>query len=193
MPRSVAEYYSVGRPWTRQAVSLMLTAMMPLCVLESSIDNTFFTNLSTAQFDVDELHVLGLGLNFIPTPRMTTWTDANADYQRFARRIYMFDFFHRNPPEPRADAPHDDLPQFQIPNPDWSPETHVSEYEPSEGVLEYVEETRGAVRCGRCRRRQALLQPAAPPPRRAEQAPATARHRDHRHGQKPGPGGARHR
>eukprot|EP01052_Picozoa_sp_SAG31_P039304 SAG31_NODE_5421_length_2547_cov_12.100899_1_plen_327_part_10 len=122
----------------------MLLSLMPVTILQSTVQNTFFTNLSTATFTAEERYVLGLGLNFIASPKLPEWQEINADYNRFARRVNCHDFFHHNVFEPRADAPPPDRQRFRIPNPTWSPQT--SDWEPSVGVTEYVEHTRSAVR-----------------------------------------------
>eukprot|EP01052_Picozoa_sp_SAG31_P033280 SAG31_NODE_3739_length_3932_cov_3.343245_2_plen_51_part_00 len=48
----------------------MLLSLMPVTILQSIVQNTFFTNLSTATFIAEECYVLGLGLNYIATPKL---------------------------------------------------------------------------------------------------------------------------
>eukprot|EP01052_Picozoa_sp_SAG31_P031756 SAG31_NODE_3402_length_4313_cov_7.421690_2_plen_597_part_00 len=125
----------------------MLTALLPLCAMQGEMTNTFFTNLSSATFDTDELYVLGLGMNHIVTPQLPDWKTLNTEYERFARRIYCHDFFgHPSAPDSeRTDQPPAGCENFRIPNPGWHPRD-VDGYEPSTGVLEYVEQTRADIR-----------------------------------------------
>ena len=127
------------------SIQIMLLALTPVSVFEAGVSNLFFTNLSSANFDTSELTVLGLGLNFIPTLPAPVWSNINAEYDRFARRIFCHDFFSTNSIEPRDDLPPPGCERFRIPNPDWNPDTSNTEWQSSCGVKEYVEETRGLV------------------------------------------------
>ena len=90
--------------------------------------------------DAAELHVLGQGLQFVPTPRTRnpslTW---RKDFNRFERSVYLGDYFFTENDQLPAGPDQACPANFRIPKPDWHPRTHADGYVPSEGVPEFAE------------------------------------------------------
>jgi hypothetical protein len=122
------------------AISAMLLMGMTVYAFENRMTNYGFHNYSSREFDAAELHVLGQGLQFVPTPRARdpslTW---RGDFNRFERSVYLGDYFFQQNDHPPADSDQACPTSFRIPKPDWHPRTDADGYVPSEGVPEYAE------------------------------------------------------
>eukprot|EP01050_Picozoa_sp_SAG11_P007318 SAG11_NODE_605_length_8236_cov_3.988571_5_plen_204_part_00 len=140
VPRSEAEVYSVPGPWLVHAIVLMLTALMPVSLFETALDNCFFTNLSSYTFTDAETFVVAHGLNFVPTRKPPTRDALRQDFATFSRRVFCHDYFACNNIPPKEDAPPPGRERFRIPNPAFHPE-NIADWEPSPGVTEYVYNT----------------------------------------------------
>ena len=125
-------------------LKLFVMCMMPVSIVTSGLQNTFFTNLSSVTFDVATWFIVSHGLNFIPTVRPPAWTDVNQDYFKFSRRIYCHDYFSQLDEEDTREKP--PSPKFRVPNPSWHPKTSGGDYIPSYGVEEYLAATLHDVR-----------------------------------------------
>ena len=55
-------------------------------------------NLSNVTLTHDETKLLARGLTFCPTPRQINWSEVTADFDEFARRLRITEFFHDDVP-----------------------------------------------------------------------------------------------
>ena len=58
------------------------------------LDTSSVINLSNVTLTNDETQLLAKGLTFCPKPRLINWTEVNADFNEFARRMRITEFFH---------------------------------------------------------------------------------------------------
>ena len=79
------------------------------------LDTSSVINLSNVTLTNDETQLLAKGLTFCPKPRLINWSEVNADFNEFARRMRITEFFHdhstdneSNPfyPKKSLDTPH---------------------------------------------------------------------------------------
>ena len=58
------------------------------------LDTSFGVNLSNVTLTNDETQLLARGLTFCPNPRRIDWRVVNTDFNEFARRMRITEFFH---------------------------------------------------------------------------------------------------
>ena len=58
------------------------------------LDTSSVINLSNVTLTNDETQLLAKELTFCPKPRLINWTEVNADFNQFARRMRITEFFH---------------------------------------------------------------------------------------------------
>ena len=73
-------------------------------------------NLSNVTLPHDETQLLARGLTFCPTPRQINWSEVHADFDEFACRLRITEFFH-------DDVPSDESNLFH-PKSLWTPPTN---------------------------------------------------------------------
>jgi hypothetical protein len=133
------------RVWKKSTLQTFVIAVLSSMASLSgnTLQNTFFTNISSVIFDADTYYGIAQGLGFITTSKPATWNDVRDDFDTFSRRIYCYDYFSELDLPADAQPP---SPKFRIPNPGWHPKTSGTEYSATYGVEEYVAQTRENVK-----------------------------------------------
>jgi hypothetical protein len=126
----------------------------------NTLQNTFFTNISSVIFDADTYYGIAQGLGFITTTKLATWNDVRDDFDTFSRRIYYYDYFSELDLSADAQSPG---PKFRIPNPGWHPKTSGTEYSATYGVEEYITQTRENVKKKTASKTHSVYMRLAPP------------------------------
>jgi hypothetical protein len=148
------EYHRLPGIFSVKTVMMTIIAASSVASLQNTVKNCFVTNLSSVILDPDELYLCSYGPKFSSVNRPPCQTEIMDDYDKFSRRIYIRDFMHQ------IDHDGDDVPaKFRLKNPDWHPMN--TDYVPTEGVQEYVCETRAAVQ--KCVEDSIRLHKAKPP------------------------------
>ena len=71
------------------------TKRLPTPNTNTPLDPSSVVNLSNVTLTHDETQLLARGLTFCPTPlRQINWSEVNADFDEFARRLRITEFFH---------------------------------------------------------------------------------------------------
>lgn len=79
----------------------------------SYVSNFAVHNMSSRTFDLDELRAIGLGLNFIPTPKPSTLPEISNAFMKYCRRLRLFAQFGNEEYE---------RVRCKLPNPDFLPD-----------------------------------------------------------------------
>ena len=70
------------------------TKRLPISNTTATLDPNSVVNLSNITLTHDETQLLERCLTFCPNPRQTNWSEVNADFDEFARRLRIAEFFH---------------------------------------------------------------------------------------------------
>ena len=72
------------------------TKRLPTPNTNTPLDPSSIVNLSNVTLTHDETQLLARGLTFCPTPlrQINYWSEVNADFDEFARRLLITEFFH---------------------------------------------------------------------------------------------------
>jgi hypothetical protein len=99
----------------REARRLALKFLLsfPLDSLDTSTSNRSVHNLTGLPLSPLALKALGLGLNFVPTPRSTDSKVIDIAYKKFSRSLRIRCHFHDKPAKKQS--------RTYSPNPNWSP------------------------------------------------------------------------
>lgn len=76
MPRSEDEYMRLPQVFSMETTALTVMGCMAICTALCLVTNLAFANFSSKEFSSDEFSVLGLSLNYSPTPTSTISDDA---------------------------------------------------------------------------------------------------------------------
>ena len=70
------------------------TKTRPTNKTNAPLDTSSAVNLSNVTLTDNDTQLLARGLGFCPSPRHIDWTEVNADFDEFARRLRITEFFH---------------------------------------------------------------------------------------------------
>ena len=82
------------------------TKTRPTHKTNAPLDTSLVVNLSNFTLTDNETHLLARGLGFCPSPRHIDWTEVNADFDEFARRLRITEFFHDYTTDKQSDPFH---------------------------------------------------------------------------------------
>ena len=71
----------------------MYTKRLLISNTTAPLDPNSVVNLSNITLTHDETQLLTRGLTFCPNPRQINWSEVNADFDEFARRLRIAKFF----------------------------------------------------------------------------------------------------
>ena len=150
IPNSEAEYMRLPRTFSPSTVALLVVGLLSACAVQNECYNLAFKNFSSYEFSPEEYYVLGLSVNFSPTPTFKEgdYDRVQAAHDTFTRSLYLTDYhYDRDSNRPASEQP---PARFRIPSPGFHPLDRVNDkynpYTPAPGLKEYAARSAGAVR-----------------------------------------------